>query len=136
MANKALTPIQKAFCEAYAKSGNGMQAAIDVGYSEQYARKRLKSILESPAVTEYLKELNGVMEAKNISSIEEIQQFWTNMYLGKIDDGDYPAKLSDRIRASELLMKAKGGFLEKMELTGAGGKDLLPTINLNFVKSE
>jgi hypothetical protein len=113
-----------------------MQAAIDVGYSEQYASKRLKSILESPAVTEYLKELNSVMEAKNISSIEEIQQFWTNMYLGKIDDGDYPAKLSDRIRASELLMKAKGGFLEKMELTGKDGKDLLPTINLNFVKPE
>ena len=62
--DRALTPKQKAFCEAYAKSGNGMRAAIEAGYSEMSASKALKTILDSPAVIEYLKELNKEMETR------------------------------------------------------------------------
>ena len=135
MAEYSLNAQQKLFCEAYAKSGNATQAALDAGYSENVARHRTATILNSQKVRDYLDSLNKALEEKSISSIEEIQRFWTDLYLGKIDDGDYPAKLSDRIKASELLVKSKGGFLDKVALVDSDGKSL-PTINLNFIKPE
>ena len=127
---------QKLFCEYYsANGGNAKQAAIDAGYSHSYASKLVLNLLNNVNVREYLKELNKDLEEKNIASIEEIQLYWTNVFRGKVDDGDYPAKLSDRNKASELLMKSKGGFLDKVALVDTDGKSL-PTINLNFIKAE
>jgi phage terminase small subunit len=135
MAEYSLNSQQKIFCEVYAKSGNATLAAREAGYSENVAKHRTSTILGSQKVRDYLDFLNKTLEEKSISSIEQIQRFWTDLYLGKVDDGDYPAKLSDRIRASELLVKSKGGFLDKVALVDTDGKSL-PTINLNFIKPD
>jgi hypothetical protein len=133
---RGFRPKQKAFCEAYAANGGDTEkAALEAGYSASFARKQAYLILKLDHCKEYIASLNKITEARNVATIIEIQTFWTNIVRGKIEDGDYPAKLSDRIRASELLAKSKGMFLEKVQLTDAEGKSV-PTITLNFVKPE
>jgi hypothetical protein len=73
--------------------------------------------------------------AANIASIFEIQEFWTNLVRNNKDEnGDY-IKLDARIRASELLAKNMGMFVDKIEHSGKDGADL-PCITLNFIKSD
>ena len=125
---------QKLFCEAYAANGgNGSQAAITAGYTESDAGVRSDRLLNRPHVIEYLKSLTDKIESKNIARIEEIQTFWTSILRGQVQDDGYPAKLSERIKASELLAKSQGAFIEKLQVSGANG-EALPTINLTFVQ--
>jgi hypothetical protein len=73
--------------------------------------------------------------AANIASIFEIQEFWTKLVRSNKDEnGDY-IKLDARIRASELLAKNMGMFIDKIEHSGKDGADL-PCITLNFIKSD
>ena len=133
---REISPREEKLCQEYARNGGQAgKAAIFAGYSQSFARTQIHTVLERPHVKAYLKSITAKVEAEGIASIIDIQQFWTNIYQGKVDDGEYPAKLSDRIKASELLAKSKGGFLDKVALVDTDGKSL-PTINLNFVKAD
>lgn len=133
---RTITPREQKFCQEFARNGGvAGKAAIFAGYSQSFARTQIHTVLERSYVQEYLKSITEKVEAEGIATIIDVQQFWTNIYQGKVDDGDYPAKLSDRIRASELLAKSKGGFLDKVALVDTEGKSL-PSINLNFIKAD
>lgn len=133
---ETLTSKQRKFCEEFAaNSGDATAAALKAGYSKSYAATKSAEILKAPVVAQYIKELTRELDATKIAKIEEIQSFWTKIVRGELDDGDYPAKLSDRIKASEILARSQGAFIEKLQVTGANGESL-PSISLNFVKPE
>lgn len=86
--------------------GNAEKACIAAGYSKRYARGNAYKIVASQEVQEYIKYLQSLTSDEKIATIEQIQEFWTNV----MNDEKEPTK--NRLRASELLAKAKGAFQE------------------------
>ena len=109
----ALTPKQKAFVEAYA--GNATEAAIKAGYSPKTARSIGQENLTKPDIIRAIKERETERLRPAIASREERQRFWTRIM------NDAGEETRDRLRASELLGKSNGDFLDRVELGGAGG---------------
>ena len=89
--------------------GNIKKAMIDAGYSETYADRNSKYLLG--IIGDEIKKAQENIRNDNIKSIEEVQQWWSEV----MDDNEENTK--KRLKASELLVKSKGGFIEKMEVT-------------------
>lgn len=99
---------QRAFCEAYLVSGNAAEAAREAGYSPRTARSIGQRLLTNVDVQEYLDQRNQEISAARTAQVEEIRQFWTATMR------DDTAKSADRLKASELLAKTYGAFLERV----------------------
>ena len=107
-----LTDKQLLWIDEYIKTNDYTTATLKAGYNCKYPRAigyensiRFKEIIEARR-----KELNEKITNKNIAELEEIQEFWTEMFK------DSSTRDSDRLKASELLAKSKGGFIEKHEI--------------------
>lgn len=108
-----LTQRQKKFCDEYMLCGNATQAAIKAGYSEKYAGQNADKILKNTNVKEYLSYFQKQVDQTAIKSVEEVQRWWSSI----IDDTEEGTK--DRLKASELLVKSKGGFMDKVQVKGS-----------------
>ena len=74
------------------------------GYSDAYARSKSYNMLNVAAIREYMAELNAEKVDAEIATMKDIQAFWSSTMR---DNG---ARISERLKASELLAKCKGGF--------------------------
>lgn len=101
---------KRAFCEAYLISGNATDAAREAGYSPRSARSIGQRLLTFDDVREYLERRNQEISAANTAQMEEVRQFWTATMR------DENMKPADRLKASELLAKTYGAFLERVEV--------------------
>jgi phage terminase small subunit len=107
-----LTDKQLLWIDEYIKTNDYTTATLKAGYNCKYPRAigyensiRFKEIIEHRK-----KELNEKITKRTIAELEEIQEFWTEMFK------DSSTRDSDRLKASELLAKSKGGFIEKVEV--------------------
>lgn len=129
-----LTPKQRKFCEIYAANGcNATAAARDAGYKKPNPQG--SENLAKPSVAAYIKSLTQDAQTNRIATAAERQQFWSSIMRGEVLDRDEPPSLSDRVKASEILGKAQGDFLNKVELTGKDGAEF-KGIAVNFVVPE
>ena len=101
---------KRAFCEAYLISGNATDAAKEAGYSPRSARSIGQRLLTFDDVREYLERRNQEISAANTAKMEEVRQFWTATMR------DENMKPADRLKASDLLAKTCGAFLERVEV--------------------
>lgn len=111
-----LTVKQKKFVDIYAKSGNAIQSYIDAGYkatSRSVASDNAQHLLARAKIKDYLNELNAKIDDERIADIIEIKRFWTDIIRAK---KGYETK--DQLKASELLAKTAGAFLDRVEVTG------------------
>ncbi len=99
---------KRAFCGAYLISGNATQAAIAAGYSPKTARSQGQRLLTFVDVQEYLDQRNQEISEANTAQMEEVRQFWTSIMRNKGE------KATDRLKASELLAKTYGAFLDRI----------------------
>lgn len=99
---------QQAFCEEYIKSGNATEAAKAAGYSPGTAYSIGQRLLKNVEVQDFIRQRNEEISAANTAQVEEIRQFWTATMR------DDTAKPIDRLKASELLAKTYGVFLERV----------------------
>lgn len=90
--------------------GNMKKAMIDAGYSENYADRNSKYLLG--LIGSEIKNEQENIRQDNIKSIEEVQQWWSSI----MEDCEESTK--DRLKASELLVKSKGGFTENVNVKG------------------
>lgn len=99
---------RRLFAEYYVGEckGNGHEAAIRAGYSPTAARQTAYKLLRDPDVKAYIRQLNAEIVTANVATIQEIQEFWTKI----LRDEEEATK--NRVRASELLAKAKGMFAD------------------------
>lgn len=94
-------------------AGNAEQSAIKAGYSERYARGNAYKIIQRKDVQAYIAYLRYLQSndpaspTLHIATINEVQSFWSNVM------NNNNLKMSDRLRASELLAKAQGQFLNE-----------------------
>lgn len=113
----SLNERQKKFCEFYAKTGNAVQSYKDAGYdvkSDAGARASSSKLLTNPNIAEFISDLHHNTRSEAIADITEVKEFWTNTFRGK-EDCDY----KDRLKASELLAKSAGAFIDKVEHSGS-----------------
>lgn len=111
-----LTPKQKVFCEAYVTNGgNGAAAARTAGYggSEDTIKKVASENLTKGYLSEYIAELRKKIEKDFAVTAEEIITDLRNAREDAKAEGDN----STRLRATELLGKTIGIFVDKKEVT-------------------
>lgn len=109
-----LTPKQQKWIDEYIKCNDLTVATRNAGYGGDernlramgYQNKqKFKDLLEARQ-----KELNDSITSKTVAELEDIYEFWT----GVLNDPN--ARMTDRLKASEYLAKAKGGFIEKRQV--------------------
>lgn len=98
---------QRLFCEYYCGEckGNAGEAMKRAGYAPKYAATNADKLLKNTKIKEYITKINAEITKSNIATIEDIQGFWTEVL------NDPKAQMKDRLKASELLAKCKGMFI-------------------------
>ena len=107
-----LTPRQQKFCDEYLKHPVAKDAAIKAGYSEKYAGQNADKLLKNTNIKIYLNSIRGQINQTNIKSVEQVQEWWSSI----MDDKEEATR--DRLKASELLVKSKGGFVDRVDIEG------------------
>lgn len=109
-----LTPKQQKWIDEYIKCDNYTIAAKNAGYSGTNRNLRSIGYQNSIKFKELLearrKEISERIDSKNIAELEDIYEYWTKTFK------DVSENTKDRLKASELLAKAKGAFIEKREV--------------------
>jgi len=90
--------------------GNMKKAMIDAGYSETYADRNSKYLLG--IIGEQIRAEQDKIESKKIKSIEEVQEWWSEII------GNETEERQHQIKCSELLVKSQGGFVDKVQVGG------------------
>ena len=113
----ALTQKQKAFVREYKKNGgNGTQAAIKAGYSENTADVIATENLRKPSIREALEKEEKKLQEKYEYTIDDMVR--------ELDDvkmkADAEQNRQAQIKAIELKGKAFGLFVDKQETTVKG----------------
>ena len=127
-----LTPKQKAFVREYKKNGgNGTQAAINAGYSEESARAISSENLTKPYIQEALKQEEKKLQEKYEYTIDDMVRELDEVKM----KADSEQNRTVQIKAIELKGKAFGLFIDRQEITGKDGKDLIPVIEIQPVKT-
>ena len=112
--NDKLSKKQQLWIDEYIKTNDYTTASRNAGYKGNNNSLRQIGYENSKRFKELIdarrQELYEKMTTDNIAELEDIFKFWTKTFQ---DDDE---KMQDRIKASELLAKAKGGFIEKKEV--------------------
>lgn len=117
---------QQRFIDAY--EGNATEAARKAGYSKKTAEAIGHENLRKPYIAEAIAKREEKRGNKAIATREERQKFWTKVLNGEfaetvkiIKDGEYttdeiPPKMSDRLKASELLGRSEADFVDRHQV--------------------
>ncbi len=104
-----MTPRQKRFVAAY--DGNATRAAIAAGYSPRWAGTNSSKLLRNTEIQAAIMEREKEELSGLIATRKERMEFWTQVM------NNEEARVTDRLKASELLGKAEGDFLNRIDLT-------------------
>ncbi len=138
----ALTPDQRAALDVLTErrrrfvlafigeaAGNATEAARIAGYA--HPDPEGARLLGTDRVRAAVEAMRAPAERASIATIEELRAMWSEWARsGAMEatiDGERvstPLEPRDRMKASELLGKSLGGFLERRELSGPGGGPL------------
>lgn len=108
---KELNNKQKIFCREYVKNGNNATQAYMKAYpdsSEKSAKDNASRLIAKDSIQNYIQELQGKMEDKEIMSAKERMKWLTNLIDGK-------ETTSDKLKAIEILNKMSGEYVTKVE---------------------
>lgn len=112
--SRRITARQAAFCRGVAAGKSATQAAKEAGYSQAYANRQASQLLDNPLVRAELETLNRQIAAPEIATIAHRQTWWTQVMRDETRD------MKARLRASELLGRSQGDFIEKVDVTSKG----------------
>ena len=126
---KSLTLKQKQFADEYIRTGNAYQSAINVGYSEKYAKARSHKMLENVGINQYIDDNLEIIQKESIAEADEIMRYLTRVLRGEekeeilvyVGDGmqeiqTIQPSAKDRIKAAELLGKRYRMWTDKQEV--------------------
>ena len=126
---KSLTLKQKQFADEYIRTGNAYQSAINVGYSEKYAKARSHKMLENVGINQYIDDNLEIIQKESIAEADEIMRYLTRVLRAEekeeilvyVGDGmqeiqTIQPSTKDRIKAAELLGKRYRMWTDKHEI--------------------
>lgn len=122
MAEKRLTERQRRFVESYLASGNAMEAAKLAGYRCPHPEgsRLLRNATVALAIAAASTQRAGVALADR----QERMEFLTRMMRDSQEDA------GNRLRASDILNRMDGSYVERREITGIGGVAIEPVIHV------
>lgn len=131
---------QRRFADEYIIHANVFRAAVNAGYSENYAKTDAHKILDKPSVKAYLDERLEVLQSKAIADQREVLEYLTSTMRGELTDEELMVvghgqtaevqrheKRSDttqRTKAAELLGKRYALFTDKQQVEHSGGVNI------------
>ncbi len=130
----ALPPKRRAFVLAYVETGNATEAARRAKYAKP--KEEGSRLLTFAAVRRAVDALRVPVESAAIASIDELRAIWTSYARGEMREGKRPVSARDRLKASELLGKSQGAFVERREVSGAGGGPIEGAITIVASRDE
>ena len=107
-----MTHRQELFIQEYIKTGNATSSAIKAGYSKRTARSIGQENLTKPYIRKRIEELSQKIACNNIMTAKERQE-----YLTKLINSD-DVKVSDKLKALDILNKMTGEYIQKVEVNG------------------
>ena len=117
-----LTPKQQAFADYYIQTGNATEAAIQAGYSEKTAKQTGYENLTKPYIQQYIEEKQKELESNRMADMTEVREFWTEAMRNPDNS------MKDRLKASEMIARTSGAFLDKVEMKTTGEQTIIVTI--------
>lgn len=103
-----LTTKQRRFIEAY--DGNATRAAIAAGYSPKWADRQAHTLIEKNGeIREAIRQREERQRSELIADRVKRQMFWSRIMR------DENESMTARLKASELLAKSEGDFLERIQ---------------------
>lgn len=109
----------RAFAEYYAQTANATEAAIKAGFSARTAYSQGCRLLKNVEVQNLIQELQERAASERIADMETVKGFWSDVMR---DEGE---KTADRLKASELLAKSAGAFLDRVAVGDFEGEDVI-----------
>ena len=129
MAN--LTPKQQRFVEEYLIDLNATQAYIRAGFSEKLANTNAAKLLQNTTIAKAIEDARKEVSEKALITTEMV----VKGLLKEAQDNSEASTQSARVRAGGHLGRHLGLFVDKVQHTGANGKDLMPPVfNITGVK--
>ena len=107
-----MTHRQELFIQEYIKTGNVTSLAIKAGYSKRTARSIGQENLTKPYIKKRIEELSQKIACNNIMTAKERQEYLTKL----INAAD--VKVSDKLKALDILNKMTGEYIQKVEVNG------------------
>lgn len=99
-----LTPKQKAWCDYFLQSGNGMEAAVKAGY--RYPKASAEDNRRKPACKAYIDKRMKPKDKRRIADADEVLDYLSGVMRGEIKDQfGLDASLQDRTKAAQELLK-------------------------------
>ena len=116
-----LTPIREAFCLAYIKCGNGLQAYREAGYSprmsDKSATEAASRLLRNAKVVARIEQLRAPAAKAAILSLEEHLAKLQELRDAAVSDLKFSAAVTAEIARG----KAAGLYVDRTELSGKDG---------------
>ena len=107
-----MTHRQELFIQEYIKTGNATNSAIKAGYSKRIAKSIGQRLLTFVNIKKRIEELSQKIANNNIMTAKERQE-----YLTKLINSD-DVKVSDKLKALDILNKMTGEYIQKVEVNG------------------
>lgn len=107
-----MTHRQELFIQEYIKTGNATSSAIKAGYSKRTAKSIGQRLLTFVDIKKKIDELSQKVANNNIMTAKERQE-----YLSKLINSDN-VKVSDKLKALDILNKMTGEYIQKVEVNG------------------
>lgn len=123
-----MTEKEKLCVIEWIKNGfNGTRAYMTIYKSckkENSAAVLFNRLMKKPDVIEFKERWLNDIESTEIASANEIMMYLTKVMRGQEKDAfGLDPSLDDRTKAAERLMKAKGMFVQKLEVTNEGEEE-------------
>jgi phage terminase small subunit len=125
-----LTERERRFVEAFMGTcaGNGAKAAIKAGYARGSAKVTASRLLTKANVRAAIAARTQADPA--VADRETRQRFWTQVMDGR---GRFTkVGMKERLKASELLGKSQGDFIDRHEHSGKDGAPIVVTFGGRF----
>lgn len=107
-----MTHRQELFIQEYIKTGNATHSVITAGYSKKTAYSIGQRLLKNVDIKEAIDRLSKNIAINNIMTAKERQEFLTSLILNN------DVKISDKLKAVDLLNKMTGEYIQKVEVNG------------------
>ena len=134
-AKKPLTMKERKLVAEYVKTGNKKQSAIAAGYSPKSAGSIADETLRKPNVqvaVQSAAEKLGINHEFVLGNIKRATEITGKTYTKTVGQGENVSVFEDMVdsqaflKSNELLGKHLSLFVDKVEVTGKDGKDLIP----------
>lgn len=111
--NKGLSPKRQRFVEEYLKDFNGTQAAIRAGYAPKAANEQAARLLANASVRAAVDAGRELLRSEAVADAAELREIWTRIARSDKEE------TKDVLKATELLGKAQGMFVDRVKHEGA-----------------